>query len=232
MTDQELKAVKLDLSTVHFILTRLEQGSCRTDRPALINECNRRAHFEEKLRNVLYAWDIKDQLVFYFSGHEDIRKNHLYCLKIGLKDSHWYPFNNLMNDVSAEEFQRTILVLDIWHNSAIIPGIKNSNDSISNIKESMENSKIPKVIAMITSSQKAQKSHELSYRSYSVFTDLFCNPIQTSLDENGTNYGHIYIKQIFEYINKNLQTDKQYSNFKFKQPSDFYIDKVEAEEKI
>lgn len=173
MTDQELKAVKLDLSTVHFILTRLEQGSCRTDRPALINECNRRAHFEEKLRNVLYAWDIKDQLVFYFSGHEDIRKNHLYCLKIGLKDSHWYPFNNLMNDVSAEEFQRAILVLDTWHNSAIIPGIKNSNDSISNIKESMENSKIPKVIAMITSSQKAQKSHELSYRSYSVFTDLF-----------------------------------------------------------
>ena len=102
----------------------------------------------------------------------------------------------------------------------------------STTKESMENSKIPKVIAMITSSQKAQKSHELSYRSYSVFTDLFCNPIQTSLDENGTNYGHIYIKQIFEYINKNLQTDKQYSNFKFKQPSDFYIDKVEAEEKI
>ncbi|MDT9339892.1 hypothetical protein VV11_010630 [Trichodesmium erythraeum 21-75] len=55
MTDQELKAVKLDLSTVHFILTRLEQGSCRTDRPALINECNRQAHFEQKLRNVLYA---------------------------------------------------------------------------------------------------------------------------------------------------------------------------------
>ena len=60
-------------------LTHPEQGSCRTDRPATIHEYNSRAHFKEKLCNVRYGWNIKDQLVFYFSGHEDIRKNNLYC---------------------------------------------------------------------------------------------------------------------------------------------------------
>ena len=102
LTGEELKAVKRDVSTVHSILTHPEQGSCRTDGPAPIHECQSRAYFEEKLRNVLDAWDIKDQLFFYFSGHGDIRKNNLYCLKMGLKDSDWYPFNNLMNDLSAE----------------------------------------------------------------------------------------------------------------------------------
>ena len=125
--------------------------------------------------------------------------------------------------------QRAIIVIDACHSGAAIPGIKNSNGSISNIKESIENSNIPKGIAIITSSQKAQKSYELSDGSSGVFTDLFCNAIQTSLGENGTNDGYIYVKQIVKYINKNLETDKKYLNFKNKQCSDFYIDKVEAE---
>ncbi|MCL2924454.1 MAG: caspase family protein, partial [Trichodesmium sp. MAG_R04] len=169
------------------------------------------------------------QLFFYFSGHGDIRKNNIYCLKMGLKDSDWYPFNNLMNDLSAEGVQRAIIVIDACHSGAAIPGIKNSNGSISNIKEIIENSNIPKGIAIITSSQKAQRSYEHSDGSSGVFTELFCNAIQTSLGENGTNDGYIYVKQIVKYINKNLETDKKYLNFKDKQCSDFYIDKVEAE---
>ncbi|MGB3509845.1 MAG: tetratricopeptide repeat protein [Microcoleaceae cyanobacterium] len=232
LTGEELKAVKRDVSTVHSILTNPEQGGCRTDGPAPIHECNSRTHFEEKLRNVLEDWYIKDQLVFYFSGHGDIRKNNQYCLQMGLKNADWYPFNNLMSDLSAVGVQRAIIIIDACHSGAVIPGTKNSSGSIYNIKESIEISHIPRGIAIITSSEKAQESHELSDGSSGVFTDLFCNAIQTNLGGEGTNDGYIYVKQIVEYINQNLQTHQKYSEFKLKQRSRLYVDKVEAEEKI
>ncbi|NEQ35181.1 MAG: hypothetical protein F6K40_02185 [Okeania sp. SIO3I5] len=221
-TGEELKGGNRDVSRVYSILTNPQQGMCLPNKSKPIHDCENRDSFEKKLRSTLQGWDIKTQLVFYFSGHGDIRGNNQYCLKMGLDNSEWYPFKNLMNELDLAGVQRAIIILDACHSGAAVEGSRNSDDNVFN---SIKKDDIPQGIAIIASSRKTQTSQELLDGSSGVFTDIFCMGIETSLDEKGTNDGKIYVEDIVSYINYKLETEERYS--KFPQRSVFHLDRAE-----
>lgn len=220
LTNGELKGGKRDVSRVYSILTNPEQGMCLPNKSTPIHDCENRDGFEKILKSTLENWDIKTQLVFYFSGHGDIQGNNQYCLKMGLGNSEWYPFNNLMNELGRVGVQRAIIILDACHSGAAFEGNKNNN-----IFNSIKQDDIPQGIAIIASSRKTQTSQELPDGSSGVFTDIFCMGIETSLDEKGTYDGKIYVDDIVDYINHKLETEEKYS--KFPQRSVFHLDRAE-----
>ena len=209
LTGQELKAVKRDVSRVHALLTNPNKGMCTPDGPKPIHECQSRNEFSNSLQSILSGWCSRNQLIFYFSGHGGIRGNQ-YCLKMGVEESDWLPFNNLINDLEMARVKRAIIVLDACYSGAAIEGIKNLNDSLNNaIKEDT----IPQGIAIIASCQKTQTSHELQDGSSGVFTDIFCTGIESNLDSKGTEDGNIYVEDIVNYISDKLETEEKYSEF-------------------
>ncbi len=222
-TGEELKGGNRDVSRVYSILTNPQQGMCLPNKSKPIHDCENRDSFEKILRSTLQGWDIKTQLVFYFSGHGDIRgNNNQYCLKMGLDNSEWYPFKNLMNELDLAGVKRAIIILDACHSGAAVEGNKNSDDNVFN---SIKTDDIPQGIAIIASSRKTQTSQELLDGSSGVFTDIFCMGIETSLDEKGTSDGKIYVEDIVSYINHKLETEERY--LKFPQRSVFHLDRAE-----
>ncbi|GGA43996.1 caspase family protein [Okeania sp. KiyG1] len=222
LTGEELKGGRQDVSRVYSILTNPEQGMCPANGSTPIHDCQNREQFEKILKSILKNWDIKTQLVFYFSGHGGILGNNQYCLKMGLDNSEWYPFKNLMNELDMAGVQRAIIILDACHSGAAVEGNKNLDDNIFN---SIKKDDIPQGIAIIASSRKTQKSKELPDGSSGLFTDIFCTGIETSLDGKGTNDGKIYVEDIVSYINNKLETEEKYS--KFPQRSVFHLDRAE-----
>ncbi len=223
LTNGELKGGKRDVSRVYSILTNPQQGMCLPHESTPIHDCENRDGFEKILRSTLKNWDIKTQLVFYFSGHGDIRgNNNQYCLKMGVDNSEWYPFKNLMNELDLAGVKRAIIILDACHSGAAVEGSRNSDDNIFN---SIKQDDIPQGIAIIASSRKTQTSEELLDGSSGVFTDIFCTGIETSLDEKGTSDGKIYVEDIVSYINYKLETEQKY--LKFPQRSVFHLDRAE-----
>jgi len=221
LTGEELKGGKRDVSRVYSILTDPHQGMCLPNGSTAVYDCESRDSFEKILRSILKGWNIKTQLVFYFSGHGDIR-NNLYCLKMGLDSSEWYPFKNLINELNLAGVRRAIIILDACHSGAALQGSKNLDGNIFN---HINQDNIPQGIAIIASSLETQQSKELSDGSYGVFTDIFCTGIETSLDGKGTNDGKIYVEDIVSYINHKLETEEKYSQFV--QRSAFSLDRAE-----
>ncbi len=221
LTGQELQAGNRDVSRIYTLLTHPQQGMCASNGPTPIHECKSINDFNNSLFITLNDWNTKNQLIFYFSGHGDIRGNQ-YCLKIGLSNLDWYPFNNLMNHLDMAGVRRAIIVLDACHSGAAAQGIKNIKDSISG---AIQKENIPQGIAIIASSRKTQTSHEFSDGSSGVFTELLCTGIETSLDGKGTEDGYIYVEDIVTYINNKLETEEKY--LKFRQRSVFSLNKAE-----
>ena len=222
LTGEELKGVKRDVSKVYSILTDPQRGMCLDNDSISVHDCKSRDSFEKILRSTLKNWEVKNQLVFYFSGHGDVRGNNQYCLKMGLDNSEWYPFKNLMNELDVAVVKRAIIILDACHSGAALEGSKNVDGNIFN---HINKDDIPQGIAIIASSRKTQKSQELSDGSSGVFTDIFCRGIETSLDGKGTNDGKIYVEDIVSYINHKLETEEKY--IKFPQRSLFYLNRAE-----
>ena len=129
---------------------------------------------------------------------------------MGLDNSEWYPFKNLMNELDVAVVKRAIIILDACHSGAALEGSKNADGNIFN---HINEDDIPQGIAIIASSRKTQKSQELSDGSSGVFTDIFCRGIETSLDGKGTNDGKIYVEDIVSYINHKLETEEKYIKF-------------------
>ncbi len=200
----ELKAGHSDVSTVYSLLTDPQFGGCTNTNPP-IHGCTSRNTFLDNLSEVLEDWNLNNQFVFYFSGHGEI-KNDNYCLKFG---KNYLPFGSLMNEIKSSGVKRAILIIDACHSGAALEGVKNDNHPSQQIDEES----IPKGITVIASSQKSQTSHELKDGSFSVFTKLFCEGIQSGLDKKSTSNGYISIADIINYINNKLNNDENYSEF-------------------
>ncbi|MEH1974707.1 MAG: caspase family protein [Nostoc sp.] len=219
LTGKELKAGNRDVSRVYNLLTDPRIGFCESDGFKPIHDCKNSAEFSQIFLDVLNQCQDKYQLIFYFSGHGD-NLNNQYCLKVGVNDLDWLPFNNLINYLKMNNVTRAILILDACHSGAAIDGLKNSNN-VPSIKED----DIPQGIAIIASCRKSQFSQELPNGAAGVFTELFCQAIETEFDGKGTQDGFIYVEDIVNYINHKLDTQEKYSNFD--QRSVFCVHKAE-----
>jgi hypothetical protein len=200
----ELKAGHSDVSNVYSLLTDPQFGGCTNTNPP-IHGCASRNTFLDNLLEVLEDWNLNNQFIFYFSGHGEIRNDN-YCLKFG---KNYLPFGSLMNEIQSSGVKRAILIIDACHSGAALEGVKNDNHPSQPIDEES----IPKGITVIASSQKSQTSRELKDGSFSVFTKLFCQGIQSGLDEKSTSNGYISIADIISYINNKLNNDENYSEF-------------------
>ncbi|MCI5115765.1 MAG: LysM peptidoglycan-binding domain-containing protein [Candidatus Electrothrix sp. AW1] len=206
LTGEELKAGKRDASRIYTLFTDHKLGACSNESPAPLHDCKSRNDFWDFIEPIIENWQIRDQFIFYFSGHGMVR-NGKYCLQIGTS-SQVLPFDGLMSDLDARGVQRAIIILDTCHSGAAIEGNKNPD-----IFSTINNERIPKGIAVIASSRASQTSHEMRDGSASVFTDLLCTGIETGLEQQCTHNGLISIGDILGYITKKLETDKRYSSF-------------------
>ena len=208
LTGKELTGGNRDVARVYALLTDPELGMCKHDGSKPIHECKGRNEFWQLFSPILECWNIKDQLVFYFSGHGTVRRGR-YCLKLGPLPSDFLPFENLMTDLDANGVQSAILILDACHSGAAI-GIKDSDNVFSSIKQI----EIPKGIAIIASSRATETSRELPDGSSSVFTDILCKGIETGLDNQCTDDGLITVGDIVTYIRERLNSDERYKAFR------------------
>ena len=206
-TGEELRTGNRDVAKVYALLTNPSLGECIAEGNKPIHECESLLDFLSMFRSVINNWQIEDQLIFYFSGHGDIQGNQ-YCLKLGLNNSDWLPFQNLINELGRCSVKRAIFILDACFSGAAVEGVKGSSNFAS-IRED----DIPKGIAIIASCKKSQVSRELPDASAGVFTRIFCDAIETGLGGKGTEDGFIYVEDLINYINNRLATDEKYSDF-------------------
>ncbi|NCR42635.1 MAG: tetratricopeptide repeat protein, partial [Microcystis aeruginosa W13-11] len=205
----ELNAVIPDVSRVHAWLTNPEFGDCKSNGPKPLHECQSRANFSDYFLPIIEKWNTQDQLIFYFSGHGDMR-GEIYCLKLGINDRDWLPFSNLIEDLRASKVNRAILILDACHSGAATKGIRSSESLVSELEKS--NQKLPKGIVIITSCQETQVSRETKKGDYGIFTKFLCEAVESGLEGN-SNKPYIYIGDIVSYIIGKIERDPIYSQF-------------------
>ena len=85
LSGPELKAGRSDADQIHSLLCDPDIGDCRTKGTSLLQDCASRSVFSDALMSVLQDWKRQDQLVFYFSGHGEI-KHGTYTLLFGEED--------------------------------------------------------------------------------------------------------------------------------------------------
>lgn len=205
LAEGELRAGNLDVSRVYTILTMPGLGGCEGPKP--IHECSSRHEFSAVLANLLSDWDSSAQLVFYFSGHGDVRRG-IYSLKLGPTEADYIPFRNILNELEFFGVTRAIVILDTCHSGAAI-GKKNTQISLA-----QETNDLPRGIAIIASSRASEVSEELEDGSASVFTDLLCNGVNGGLDGKPTSDGLISVADIVDYISTKLKSDDTYRNYR------------------
>ncbi len=216
-THGELKTGNRDVSTVYSLLTNPTIGGCEGHKP--IHDCESKEAFLPIFNNLIYDWKKENQLIFYFSGHGDIKRNQ-YRIKLGLTDKDWHPFSNIINELEGAGVERAIIILDTCHSGAAVDGVRSPN-----ISELVKEEIIPKGIALITSCKKSQHSVDNVNSNLGVFTKLFCDAIETNLDGKGTDDGLICADDIVTYINYKLDTQTEYSDLF--QRAVFQIDKAD-----
>ena len=203
----KLVAGNRDVTRVYSLLTDPQLGMCKIKGPKPFVGCNSKQEFTDWLYPLLVDWKSKDQFIFYFTGHGEIVRGQ-YCLRLGHSDIDIYPFDNLMNDFQIWGVIRAILILDTCYSGAAA-GTKGDEGSFLAVHKE----KIPKGIAIVTSSRAIETSKELPDGSSSVFTHLFCQAIETGLDGKPTLDGHIAVDDVVTYIAGKLESDEELKDF-------------------
>ena len=194
-------------------------GACTG--PKAIQECPSRNYFTRVLvEEVLHDWQPQEQLIFYFSGHGEIR-NDVFGLKFGPNETDFLSFNALMDDLQAYKVSRAIIIIDACHAGAAIND--KGDDNLLNIVDSKS---LPKGIAIIGSSRRAEVSQEFKDGGISVFTHLLVEGVRGGLGGKKTLDGLIHIDDIVTYINNELDTNKDYQAYE--QRSSYKINGAEG----
>ena len=205
----ELNAVIPDVSRVHAWLTNPEFGDCKSNGPKPLHDCQNQIEFLQYFLPKIQKWNNQNQLIFYFSGHGDIRGEE-YCLKLGIDDSDWFPFSNLISYLSTYKVNRAILILDACHSGAVTKGIRSSEPLVLELEKS--NQKLSKGIVIIASCQETQVSRETNEGNYGIFTKFLCEGIENGMEGN-SNKPYIYVGDIVNYIKEKIERDPIYSQF-------------------
>jgi len=156
------------------------------------------------LVGALAAWDPEDQLLFYFSGHGDLRHGS-FCLGFGEKGCLLFPFESVTAELRVAGVTRAILILDACHAGAALRGWrkKKPTDDSFPFPEGL-----PRGIAIIASCAEHELSCEKEGGSESVFTALFCEGIETGLGGLPTADGYIGVDDVVDFVRKRLDDEK------------------------
>jgi len=194
---------------VFTLLTNPKLGGCNPELSYPWIGCDDRFEFLHKLSDFLNEWQPKNQLIFYYSGHGGILGDQ-YCLQLGKSDKDYLPFDSILNELKKERVKKAIIILDSCWSGAAIDAMTRSKDS-NGIIERLKETKLPDGIAVLASSHSSETSHEMPDGSSSIFTDLFCEGIETGLGGKATTNGVITISDIVDYIKEKLKNDERFS---------------------
>jgi len=118
-TNGELRGGRRDVSQVYSLLTNPYLGRCSLKSPSPLYDCQDRFRFEEFFLSLLENWKQDNQLVFYYSGHGEV-KNGKYGLVLGNSKHSFYPFENFINELEASSVKKAIIILDAcWSGAAL-----------------------------------------------------------------------------------------------------------------
>lgn len=153
LAGDELTSGNRDVARMYTVLTSPEMGMCVGPKP--IHEGQNQSEFSNNLLQVLSSWRLSDQLVFYFSGHGEVRRG-IFGLQLGIAKTESVPFDNILNILTASGVSRVIILLDTCHSGAAIRGKSGSSplDTIQ-IRGLLEG------IAILASSRATELSEEL-----------------------------------------------------------------------
>lgn len=203
--DSKLSAGKHDVRRMHNVFTNERYGGCDitlTDPPHI--DIPNKQKFHSTLNNFLKkienTGDItRSQIIFYFSGHGKMMNSSYY---LQFHEEELYSFTILLEELKTYGINKAIIILDTCFSGAATT--QKSSDT-TNI-----NTKLPKGITILSSSSEYEYSHEKDDKTYSIFTDLLCECIETGNAKLATKDNFLYVDDIIEYVkNNNTHLDKQ-----------------------
>ena len=184
-----LEAGQSDVNRLFKAMTSDDIGNCC----GTLSEKHLSIDTEDKFISILNALlkklDSTDQFIFYFSGHGEIDGIHYY-LKFGEES---YFFETFHTVLKGKKINNAIIIIDACFSGEVA---KTNNKLILN-----EN--LPEGIAILTSSTEEEFSHENDSKTFSVFTELLCECIETGNNGQKTTNNVISIPDIIDYVAKN-----------------------------
>lgn len=196
-SEGKLKAGSNDVLRIFNILTDEKFGQC--DKKLSKKEINIRSKddFQKILNTFISNFSGGDQLLLYFSGHGDYKGSN-YHLKFG---DDLYSFKTLLSEIESALIVKSIIILDACFSGAATQGRKSNN--------TIYLPELPLGSAILTSSSEGEFSYEKDDKTYSVFTDLLCECIETGNNNNPTSNNLITLTDVINYIDSNNSYEKQ-----------------------
>jgi tetratricopeptide (TPR) repeat protein len=198
---EDLRAGEKDIMKLYSVFTDEEIGNCDEGLSKHQFNCKSKSDFQVLLDDFLNDWNSENQLIFYFSGHGQVRNNNYY-LKFGDKNKVTsYPFKNLINDFESVEVSKALIIIDACYSGKITKA--NSEDSKIN-----QHFHLPKGYIFFSSSAESELSYEFDDGSSSIFTHMICQGLRTGLNGAQTKDGYIYASDLQKYFQNELKNGK------------------------
>ncbi len=188
--EEKLKAGINDISRIYSVLTDEKLGQCDRTLSKMKSNIKSKKDFRDILDSVLEKLHHTDQFIFYFSGHGD-HKGSNYHLKF---NNDLYSFQTLLTELESYEINKAIIILDSCFSGSAV--IKKSNSEIYLPK-------LPEGIAILTSSTEGEFSYEKDDKTFSVFTDLMCQCIESGNNNISTKDDLITLDDVITYVKQN-----------------------------
>ena len=205
-----LEATKKDAASFYTLLLANSVGGCHQDSPQPLLGCESVDDFNRELNLLLRAWNKEDQLIFYYSGHGEKRKNK-YCLVLGNTSVDLLTFDSLAERFELSGVEKAIIVLDAC---AAGQATKGSNEFINCSESSMNpeinDADLPDGMAIIASSGPAQFSWQNAKGDASVFTEVLLKTLHEGID-NGEEF--VFVEDVVERVAETINSDERYAEF-------------------
>ena len=147
------------------VLVDKDIGMCVRKSSKLLTNCKNAIEFQKEFREVCNNWNVRNQLIFYFSGHGEKRSN-IYALQFGDSNPTYYFINDLFNTIGFYSIQSAIIIIDACQSGAITTGTIKGSSKKTQFEIPLPD--IPAGIAVITSSRETGFSHEKDDGSFVV----------------------------------------------------------------
>ena len=190
-----LEAGQSDVNRIFKAMINKEIGNCCETLSEKHLSVDSEEEFTSILNKLLKKLSPSDQFIFYFSGHGEIDGTQYY-LKFGEESYFFETFHTILR---GKRINNAIIIIDACFSGEVA---KSNNKLILH-----EN--LPEGIAILTSSTEEEYSHENKSKTFSVFTELLCECIETGNKGEKTLNNLISIPDIIEYVAKNNDHYKQ-----------------------
>lgn len=200
-----LEATKKDAASFYTRLISNSVGECHQESPPPLLGCTSVDDFNRELNLLLRNWNKEDQLVFYYSGHGEMRKNK-YCLVLGNTHVDLLSFDSFTEHLELSGVEKAIIVLD-----ACAAGQATKGNSEVVIDSSLNPANtLPDGMAIIASSGPVQFSWQNAEGDASIFTEVLLKILTEGIDNKEK---FLFIDDVVEHVSETIKSDIRYTEY-------------------